>query len=79
MESQELLSFMFPDGILDYFEINDASKTTTSITIELTEKNIKPENYKNNRLESKGFYEPSTIQDFPLRCKACYLRVKRRP
>jgi hypothetical protein len=78
MELQELLSFMLPDGMLDYFDISDASKTASSFTIELTEKNIHPENYKNNRLESKGFYEPSTIQDFPLRGKACYLRVKRR-
>ncbi|MGL6014937.1 MAG: ISAon1 family transposase N-terminal region protein [Selenomonadaceae bacterium] len=31
-----------------------------------------------DKLLSKGFYEPVTIQDFPLRGKACYLKVKRR-
>ena len=36
------------------------------------------EEYKNAKLESKGFYEPITVQDFPLRGKACYFIVKRR-
>jgi hypothetical protein len=78
MKTEELLGFMLPEGILDYFEITDATKDSEDYTIVLAEKNIHPENYKNSALESKGFYDPVTIQDFPLRGKACYLQVKRR-
>lgn len=78
MNEQELIGLMLPDGILDYFTITQAEKQPESYTIYLEEKNIVPEAFKSNKLESKGFYEPITIQDFPLRGKACYLKVKRR-
>lgn len=78
MNEQELIGLMLPEGILEYFTITNAVKEPESYTICLEEKNIVPEQYKSNKLQSKGFYEPITIQDFPLRGKACYLKVKRR-
>ena len=69
---------LLPDGVLDYFEIVEVVKNEQSTSIYLQEKNIIPEEYIGRRLESKGFYEYSKVQDFPLRGKAVYLIVRRR-
>lgn len=78
MEQKEILSLLLPEGLLDYFEVIHADKRPDFYAIYLEEKNQPPEQYNDNKLVSKGFYEPVTIQDFPLRGKACYLMVKRR-
>lgn len=78
MKEHELMSLLLPEGMLEYFEITQIEKQSESYTIHLSERNIIPELYKNDKMLSKGFYEPVTIQDFPLRGKACYLKVKRR-
>ena len=44
----------------------------------MEELNVDPQQYRAQKLTSKGFLEPITIQDFPLRGKACFLSVKRR-
>lgn len=44
--------------------------------IEFEEKNELPEGYNNLEYESKGFMESKLIQDFPLRGKGVYLRIK---
>ena len=78
MKDQELQRLILPEGLLEYFEIQDVKETTETYRIYLSEKNIKPEGYTDIKIHSKGFYEPVTIQDFPIRGKACYLEVKRR-
>lgn len=78
MKEQELLTLMLPDGMLEYFDISNADKQSDSYTIYLEEKNIIPQAYQSNKLQSKGFHDAITIQDFPLRGKACFLKVKRR-
>lgn len=69
---------LLPSGVLDYFEVTTINHSAESIDIYLKEKNIKPEEHQHKQLESKGFYEESKIQDFPLRGKPVYLIVKRR-
>lgn len=46
--------------------------------IEFEEKNELPNGYPPSEYESKGFTESKLIQDFPLRGKAVYLRIKKR-
>ena len=46
--------------------------------IEFEEKNELPAGYSPAEYESKGFMESKLIQDFPLRGRAVYLRVKKR-
>ena len=46
--------------------------------IEFEEKNELPSGYKQEEYESKGFMESNHIQDFPIRGKAVYLRIKKR-
>lgn len=69
---------LLPDGVLDYFEIVEVIKDEQSTCIYLQEKNVIPEEYSGRHLESKGFYEDSKVQDFPLRGKPVYLIVRRR-
>jgi hypothetical protein len=73
-----LLELFLPDGVLDYFEVISVDKRDDSFQIYLHEKNIIPKEYSGQKLLSKGFYDESIIQDFPIRGKACYLKVKRR-
>lgn len=69
---------LLPEGVLEYFEILKVDQSKTETSIFLQEKNIIPEEYIGRKLESKGFYEDSKVQDFPLRGKAVYLIVRRR-
>ena len=46
--------------------------------IDFEEKNEVPTGYSSSEYESKGFMESKGIQDFPLRGKAVYLRIKKR-
>jgi len=78
MKTQEILSILLPSGIEQYFELIKVESKTDSYVFYLEERNIKPENYLQSQLESKGFYEPATVQDFPLRGKACFYNIKRR-
>ena len=42
------------------------------------EKNEVPKEYAGMKVESKGFYEPVVVQDFPIRGKKLFLNVRRR-
>lgn len=75
---QNILSAFFPDGLLDYFDIESYELTEQGYIFDLKEKNIVPSGYSNERIESKGFYQGGSITDFPLRGKRCKYRVKRR-
>lgn len=75
MNDLKLIELILPEGILDYFDVIRVEKEKDSYIIYLEEKNIQPSE---GKLLSKGFYEPVTIQDFPLRGKACFLKVRRR-
>jgi len=78
MKIEELLPLLLPEGMLNYFEITKVEQLDDSFILNLSEVNTKPELYMYDNLHSKGFYDPITIQDFPLRGKPCYLKVKRR-
>ncbi len=78
------LSIFLPEDLLKHFdlldieELGDVSTKKLFYQIELKEKNTLPEGYNIDEYESKGFYPPKTIQDFPIRGKAVYLKIKRR-
>lgn len=75
---QTLISFLLPEGILDYFEILKVEKELKELQIYLEEKNIAPSGYDLSELESKGFLPEVGIQDFPIRGQKVALRIKRR-
>ena len=57
---------LLPEGTLDYFIISDVKESSTDIVIFLEEKNEVPSEYSNMKVESKGFYDPVVVQDFPI-------------
>lgn len=75
---QQLAEFLLPDGLLDFFKIEEVYKTDAGFHIHLIEKNIVPKEYNNQKALSKGFLPEIKIQDFPLRGKAVFLHIKRR-
>lgn len=78
----KLLHSLFPSELMNYFKIVEFQLLCNVETkeefwvIEFEEKNELPEGYNNLEYESKGFMESKLIQDFPLRGKGVYLRIK---
>lgn len=69
---------------MEYFDITSI-ETLCSVELkeeywllDFEEKNQIPNGYAAKDYESKGFMESKLLQDFPLRGKAVYLRVKKR-
>ena len=79
-----VFSHFLPDGLLDHFdivdfkELGDIETKKDCFFIYLDEKNILPDGFEKNQYESKGFFERTLIQDFPIRGKAVYLGIRRR-
>lgn len=75
---KNFLDLFLPQGILEYFLLTDFNSSTSEISLYLEEKNVIPEEYRSDKLISKGFFDEITVQDFPLRGKAVYLHIRRR-
>ena len=75
---KNFLDLILPQGILEYFLLTDFTSSTSEICLYLEEQNVIPEEYRSDKLISKGFFDEITVQDFPLRGKAVYLHIRRR-
>jgi hypothetical protein len=79
-----VFSHFLPEGLLEHFdivdfkELGDIETKKDCFFIYLDEKNILPDGFEKNQYESKGFFERTLIQDFPIRGKAVYLGIRRR-
>jgi hypothetical protein len=82
MSTQEhyttLVSFLLPEGLLDYFDVVDVTTKPEGLEIYLEEKNKAPEGFTDEQLHSKGFHEQIKVEDFPVRGKKAYLYIRRR-
>ena len=80
----DISSLFLPEDLLKHFEVievlelGDCSTKKMVFEIHLEEKNELSSGYERGDYESKGFYSPKRIQDFPIRGKALYLIIKRR-
>lgn len=74
----ELLGMFLPTGMLDYFDLVDHVSQDTCFILFLEEKTEVPSELSHLHLHSKGFFPEVEVQDFPIRGKAVYLRIKRR-
>ena len=72
-----IASVVLPAQILDYFIVVGVEQTKTEIHISLDECNNK-ELSEDIHFESKGFMEPVTVTDFPIRDHKVILRIRRR-
>ena len=77
MEKQ-LISLLFPAGLLDYFDVISLDQSNEEFVFYLDEKQICPKGYHKKDLESKGFYDAVTVSDFPLRGKPRKYKIRRR-
>ncbi len=74
----KIIELLFPEGLLEYFEILEYKKDSGKIHFYLQEKNIVPMGYNGTELLSNGFYSEVIIEDFPLRAQQVDLHIKRR-
>ncbi len=75
---RKLLSLLMPEGLLDYFQIQEVDQVADQLHIYLDELNIAPSGYENSRLESKGYMPSTEISDFPIRGQKVTLHIRRR-
>lgn len=68
---------LLPEGTLDYFTLVDVKESSSELIIYLEEKNEVPSEYSGKPTESKGFYDPVVVQDFPIRGKKVFLNIRR--
>ena len=79
MKSDNILRDILPDILIDNFDIVKHEKTSSRFDIWLNEKKVKlEEDEVNPDIISHGFTDYRTIQDFPIRGRACYLHVCKR-
>ena len=77
------LRYVFPAELLEHFdlisvqEFGNISTKEDFYEIVFEEKNILPADIDSSEYESKGFFS-KTIQDFPLRGRAVFLKIRRR-
>jgi hypothetical protein len=80
---KDLFHFVLPQGLLNHFDVLevlllcDVKSKKEYFEIVLEEQNKILVDFDVSQYESKGFTEV-TLQDFPLRGKPTYLRIKRR-
>ena len=74
----DLMKYVFPSELVDYFDIMDMQEISGTLHLYLEELNIVPQEYASKRLSPNGFYESSTLKDFPLRDKKVILHIRRR-
>ena len=75
---ENLVGYILPAGITEYFTVNQIKQQASVLTICLDEKNVIPEEHQDRTLVSKGFYPSSRLEDFPIRGYKVYLQVRRR-
>lgn len=72
-----LAQVVLPSQILDYFTVAGIEQTATEIHISLDEV-VNKEFSDDVHFESKGFMEPVSVTDFPIRDHKVILRIRRR-
>lgn len=79
MEIEIVLQYLLPKEINIYFDLVKIEEDTDGrLLLYLDEKPIKPSEHSDKELVSKGFDEPIQIQDFPIRDKVVYFKIRRR-
>ena len=74
----DLLRYVLPSEIVDYFDLVDLQTCGNTLHFHLDELSTVPDEYKDLSLSPNGFYEASTVKDFPLRDKKVVLHLRRR-
>ena len=78
MENGSLLGLLLPKEIALHFDLIHVKEEGDKLLFFLEEKNIIPPDLNAGEYESKGFFQEQSVQDFPIRGKEVYLKIKRR-
>jgi hypothetical protein len=73
-----LMQVLLPAVIFEYFKLDSFEKKGEVLHLYLSELNRSPKEYVQDKLESKGFFEEITVQDFPIRGHQVFMHIKRR-
>ena len=75
---RDILKLLLPTIIVENFELTSYKTTAEVMHLYLQEINQIPKEFEAQHLESKGFFEEITVQDFPIRGHKVFLHIKRR-
>ena len=74
----DLAECLLPDEMIEYFEVVKVEKTSQTLDVTLEERDLGIEGYQSGELRPNGFYEESTVRDYPVRGRKMTFHVKRR-
>lgn len=73
-----LLKVLLPPILFEYFELIKMDTHQEVLHLYFEELNKQPKEFSSDKLQSKGFFEEITVQDFPIRGHQVLLHIKRR-
>ena len=74
----ELAECLLPEEMVEYFEVVKVEKTPETLDVTLEERDTGGDGNAEGRLRPNGFYEESTVRDYPVRGRKMTFHVKRR-
>ena len=74
----ELAECLLPEEMMECFEVVKVEKTPQTLDVTLEERDKGVEGYTCGSLRPNGFYEESTVRDYPVRGRKMTFHVKRR-
>lgn len=74
----ELAECLLPEELIEYFEVVKVEKTAQTLDVTLEERDLGIEGYGFGELRPNGFYEESTVRDYPVRGRKMTFHIKRR-
>jgi hypothetical protein len=74
----DLAKYVIPKELFEFFKLTDIQEEGYVLHFDFEELNIIPSEHSGLGLSSNGFYQESTIKDFPLRDRKVILHIRRR-
>ena len=74
----ELLKLLLPEYLISHFDMVSFEEKDNLLHMYFEEKSTVPKEFSSLHLQSKGFHDEITVDDFPLRGKPVKLHIKRR-
>ncbi len=72
----ELAECLLPEEMVEYFEVVKVEKTKDTLDVTLEERDKGVEGYVDGQLRPNGFYEESTVRDYPVRGRKMTFHVQ---
>ena len=73
-----LAECLLPEELIEYFEVVKVDKTAQTLDVKLEERDLGIEGYEVGAFRPNGFYEESTVRDYPVRGRKMTFHIRRR-